>query len=73
MAIGRGTTKTTLVGSRALKSRRWLSINEENNCRDRLGPRVWREISGNEKGTSCLKNMAVLTLSHTILSVSIRA
>jgi hypothetical protein len=73
MAIGRRRTENILVRSRTLKSRGGLAINQKNSRRDSLSPKVWNEISGNEKSTSCLKNMAMLTLGNTILSTSTRA
>jgi hypothetical protein len=73
MVIGRRRTEKTLIGSRALKSRGGLSINEKNSRGNSLSPKVWSKISGNEKSTSSLKNMAMLTLSNTILSMSTRA
>jgi hypothetical protein len=73
MAIGRRRTENILVRSRTLKSRGGLAINQKNSHRDSLSPKVWSEISENEKSTSCLKNMAMLTLSNTILSMSTRA
>ena len=38
-----------------------------------LSPKVWSKISKNEKSTSCLKNMAMLMLGNTILSISTKA
>ena len=73
MAIGRRRTKKTLVGSSALKSRGGLSINEKNCHGNSLRPKVWSKISENEKSMSYLKNMAMLTLSNTILSKNTRA
>lgn len=73
MAIGRRRTKKMLVGSRALKSRGGLSINKKDSHRDSLRPKVWSKISGNEKSPSYFKNMAMLTFSNTILSMSTRA
>jgi hypothetical protein len=73
MAIGRRRTENILVRSRTVKSRGGLTINQKNSRRDSLSPKVWSEISGNEKSTSYLKNMAMLMLSDTILSMSTRA
>ena len=73
MGIGMRRTEKTLVGRRALKSRGGLSINQKDSHRDSLSPKMRSEISGNEKSLSCLKNMVMLTLSNTILSMSTRA
>jgi len=73
MVIGSRRTEKMLVGSRALKSRGGMSVNEKNSHGNSLSPKVWSKISGNEKSKSCLKNMTMLTLSNTILSMSTRA
>lgn len=72
MATRKGSIRKMLVGSRAFKRRGWLSINEENSHRHSLDLEVRSETSRDGKGTSCLHNVTMLTLTDTILSMSIR-
>lgn len=62
--------KKTLIGSASLKSRRGLSINEEDTCRDNLCPEVRSKINRDQKSKNSLKNVRMLVLSNAYLSMS---
>jgi len=72
MAIGRWGAKKTLIGSATLKSSRRLAIDEKNRRRNNLSPKMRSKLRGDQESTSSLKNVAMLALSNTILSMSTR-
>jgi hypothetical protein len=72
MSIGRRAAEETLIGSATLKRGGGLAIDEENRRRDSLGPEMRSKGRGYQKSTSSLKNVAMLALCNTILSMSTR-
>jgi tRNA-dihydrouridine synthase len=61
-----------LIGSAALENSRALAIYEKNSRRNRLSPEVRSKRRRYQESTSSLKNVAMLSLSNTILSMSTR-
>jgi len=73
VTVARRVTKETLVGSATLSNRGGLSVNEKDSRRDSLSPKVRWKLKGKQESTRGLKNMTMLTLGNTILSMSTRA
>jgi hypothetical protein len=73
MTIARRTTKKALVRRTPLKNGGGLPVNKKNSHGDSLSPEVRWKLRGEQKSTRSLKNVTMLTLSHTILSMSTRA
>ena len=73
MTVARRVTKETLVGSATLSNRGGLSVNEKDSRRDTLNPEVMWKLRRKQERTGGLKNMTMLTLNNTILSMSTRA
>jgi hypothetical protein len=72
MTIGRRGAEKTLIGSAILKNIRGLAIYEKNSRRNRLSPEMRSKRRRDQKSTSGLKNVAMLSLRNTILSMSTR-
>jgi hypothetical protein len=70
MTIGRSSAEKTLIGSATLKRSRGLAIYEENSRRNRLSPEVRGKCRRDQESASSLKNVAMLALGNTILSMS---
>jgi hypothetical protein len=68
MTIGRWGAKK----SATLKSSRKLAIDEKNHHRNNLNPKMRSKLRGDQESMRNLKNVAMLTLSNTILSMSTR-
>jgi hypothetical protein len=73
VTVARRTTKKALVGSTPLKNGGGLPVNKKNSRGDSLSPEVRWKLRGEQESTRSLKNVTMLTLSHTILSMSTRA
>jgi hypothetical protein len=69
--VWRGTRKT-LERNATLKGSRRLKVNEVSRCSNSLSPEMRRKRGSNHHSTGSLKNMTMLALSHTILSMSTR-
>jgi len=72
MAIGRRGAEKTLIGSATLKRSRGLAIYEENSHGNCLSPEMRSKCRRDQESMSSLKNVAMLALSNTILSMSTR-
>jgi hypothetical protein len=70
--VNRRTTRETLERNTILQSSRVLNINEIGGSGNSLGPKVRRKRSDNHQHTGRLKEVTMLALSHTILSMSTR-
>ena len=68
----RRVTKEALIGSATLSNKGGLFVNEINNRRDNLSPEVRWKLRGKQESTRGLKNVMMLTLGNTILSMSTR-
>ena len=62
-----------LVGSATLSNRGGLSVNKKDSRRDTLSLEVMWKLRRKQERTGGLKNMTMLTLNNTILSMSTRA
>ena len=72
MTVLWSSTKETLNRSRTLKSSRRLQVDEKSSSRNILGPEVRGNRRDKHESVSCLKQVTMLTLRDTILSVSTR-
>jgi hypothetical protein len=70
MAIEAWGVKKMLIGSATLKSSRRLAIDEKNHRRNNFSPKMGNKLIGEEESKCSLKNVAMLALSNTILSMS---
>jgi len=73
VTAARRVTKEMLVGSATLSNIGGLSVNEKDSRRDTLNPEVMWKLRRKQERTGGLKNMTMLTLNNTILSMSTRA
>jgi hypothetical protein len=72
MAIGRRSAEKMLLWSAALENSRGLAIYNKNSRRNRLSPEMRSKRRRDQESTSGLKNVAMLSLNNTILSMSTR-
>jgi hypothetical protein len=72
MAIGRRGAEKPLIRSATPENSRGLAIYKKNSCRNRLSPEMRSKRRRDQESTSSLKNVAMLSLSNTILSMSTR-
>jgi hypothetical protein len=72
MIIGRRAAEETLIGSATLKRGGGLAVYEENSRGDSLSPEMRSKGRGDQESTSSLKNVSMLALRNTILSMSTR-
>jgi len=72
VTVVRRVTKEALIGSATLSNKGGLFVNEINNRRDNLSPEVRWKLKGKQESTRGLKNVMMLTLGNTILSMSTR-
>jgi len=72
VTVVRRVTKEALIGSATLSNKGGLFVNEINNRRDNLSPEVRWKLRGKQESTRGLKNVMMLTLGNTILSMSTR-
>ena len=63
------TTRETLERDATLEGSRRLDVNEVSRCSDSLSPEMRRKRRSNHHSTGGLKNMTMLTLGDTILSM----
>jgi len=72
MIIGRRAAEETCIGSATLKRGGRLAVYEENGRGDSLSLEMRSKGRGDQESTCSLKNVAVLALRNTVLSMSTR-